>query len=65
VGGGSSGFFFFRFLWPLVCESLQGDVGIALESPDQKTQGFVVQIALPRWFPERVHQVFGEIPVRI
>jgi hypothetical protein len=30
-----------------VCESLQGDVGIALESPDQKTRGFMVQIALP------------------
>jgi hypothetical protein len=29
------------------CESLQGEVGIALESPDQKTRGFVVQIALP------------------
>jgi hypothetical protein len=34
--------FFFRFVWPLVCESLQGDVSIALESPDQKTRGFVV-----------------------
>jgi hypothetical protein len=37
--------FFFRFL---VCDSLQGDAGIALESPDQKTRGFVVQIALSR-----------------
>jgi hypothetical protein len=25
-----------------------GEAGIALESPDQKTQGLVVQIALPR-----------------
>jgi hypothetical protein len=31
-----------------VDELLQGDVGIALESPDQKTRGFVVQITLPR-----------------
>jgi hypothetical protein len=31
-----------------LCESLRGEVGIALMSPDQKTQGFVVQIALPR-----------------
>jgi hypothetical protein len=31
--------FFFRFL---VCDLLQGDAGIALESPDQKTRGFVV-----------------------
>jgi hypothetical protein len=44
-----------------VCESLQGEAGIALESPDQKTQGFVVRIALPRWFLERAHEVFGEI----
>jgi hypothetical protein len=29
-----------------MCESLQGDAGLALESPDQKTQVFVVQIAL-------------------
>jgi hypothetical protein len=41
---------------------LQGDVGIALESSDQKTQCFMVQIALR--FPERAHQVFGEMPVR-
>jgi hypothetical protein len=49
------------FVWEL----LQGEVGIALESPDQKTQGFVVQITLLRWFPESVHQMFGEIPVTI
>jgi hypothetical protein len=28
--------------------SLQGEAGIALESPDQKTRGFMVQIVLPR-----------------
>jgi hypothetical protein len=26
----------------VVCESLQGEADIALESPDQKTRGFVV-----------------------
>jgi hypothetical protein len=31
-----------------VCGSLQGDAGIVLQSPDQKTRGFVVQIPLPR-----------------
>jgi hypothetical protein len=31
-----------------VCESLKGDVGIIIESSDQKTQKFMVQIALPR-----------------
>jgi hypothetical protein len=30
------------------CESLQGEAAISLESPDQKTQEFVVQIALPQ-----------------
>jgi hypothetical protein len=42
---------------------LQGEAGIALELPDQR--GFVVQIALPQWFYERVHQVFDEMPLRI
>jgi hypothetical protein len=32
----------------IVCESLQGEVSIVLESPDQKTQVFVVLIALSR-----------------
>jgi hypothetical protein len=53
-----------RFI-DLLCfewELLQGNTGIALESPDQTTWGFVVQIALPRRFSERVHQVFGEMP---
>jgi hypothetical protein len=26
---------------------------------------FMIQIALPRWFLERTHQVFGEMTVRI
>jgi hypothetical protein len=37
-----------RFLCGFLCESLQGDASIALESPDQKTRGFIVQIAFPR-----------------
>jgi hypothetical protein len=36
-----------------------------LESSDQKTRGFVVQITLLRWFLEHVHQEFGEMVVRI
>jgi hypothetical protein len=48
-----------------LCFLIGGEVDIALDSQDQKTRGFVVQIALPRWFPERTHQVFGEMPVRI
>jgi hypothetical protein len=35
-------------LWYDVVELLQRDLGIALESSDQKTRGFVVQITLPR-----------------
>jgi hypothetical protein len=36
-----------RFL--VICVGIvAGSVGIAIESPDQKTQGFMVQIALPR-----------------
>jgi hypothetical protein len=61
----SSAFHFDAKISHVACESLQGDAGIALESLDQKTQGFVVQTALSRWFPERVHQVFSEITVRI
>jgi hypothetical protein len=43
---------------------LQVEAGIVLELSNQKTRVFLVQIALPRWFPERAHQVFGEMPVR-
>jgi hypothetical protein len=35
-------------LWYVVVELLQGDLNIALESADQKTQGFMVQIIVPR-----------------
>jgi hypothetical protein len=47
--------------FPFLCGSLQEDTGIALESTDQKTQEFAVQIAFPRWFLERVHQLFAEM----
>jgi hypothetical protein len=42
-----------------------GISGIDLDSPVQRTRGFMVQIALLQWFSERAHQVFSEIPVRI
>jgi hypothetical protein len=32
----------------VACGLLQEEAGIVLESSDQKTRGFVVQIALPR-----------------
>jgi hypothetical protein len=38
-----------------------GESGIARESPDQKSRDFVFQIALPRWFSERAHQMFGKM----
>jgi hypothetical protein len=46
-------------------EFLQGKAGVVLELPDQKAQGFLVPIALKQLFPEHVHKVFGQIPVRI
>jgi hypothetical protein len=48
-----------------VFRSLVGEVGIAIESPDQKTRGFLVQITLSQWFSKHVHQVFGEMTMRI
>jgi hypothetical protein len=47
-----------------VCESLQGEGSIVLESSDQKTRGFLVQIALKRLLPEHGYKVFDEMPVR-
>jgi hypothetical protein len=41
-------------LW-YACGLLQVIPGIVLESPDQKTRGFLVQIVLPRWIPECAH----------
>jgi hypothetical protein len=38
----SSAFHFDAKISRVACESLQGDAGIALESSDQKTRGFVV-----------------------
>jgi hypothetical protein len=45
VGANQAGDF---FCCAAVDESLQGEADIALESPDQKTRGFVIQITLPR-----------------
>jgi hypothetical protein len=42
-----------------------GEVGIALDSSDQKTRGFLVQITLLQRFSKCAHQVFSEITVRI
>jgi hypothetical protein len=44
---------------------LQGGSRSCFELPDQKNRGFLFPIALNRLFPERVHQVFDEIHVRI
>jgi hypothetical protein len=52
-------------LWVVVWIFAGGWSGIDLESPVQRTWGFVVQIILPRWFFKRGHQLFGEISVRI
>jgi hypothetical protein len=49
----------------VVGELLQGEAGIILELLDRKARGFLVSIALKRLFSKRVHQVFGEIAVRI
>jgi hypothetical protein len=38
----------FDFCFGFLCGLLQGVPDMILESPDQKTRGFVVQIALPR-----------------
>jgi hypothetical protein len=38
--------------------------GHTLELPDQKAQGFWVQIAFTRRFLKHVHEVFGEMTVR-
>jgi hypothetical protein len=38
---------------------------VILESPDQKTRGFLIQIVFPRSFSEHVHQLFGEMTERI
>jgi hypothetical protein len=47
------------------CGLLQGEAGILIELLDWKTRGLVFQIALLWWFPERAHQIFGEMSVRI
>jgi hypothetical protein len=70
---------FLRTSWPLVLRSesslllpfvvpalvmiLKGEAAIVLKLLDQKTQVFLVSIALTRWFPEHARKVFGEMPV--
>jgi hypothetical protein len=57
------------FLWSLgfsiVRESLQGEISIVLELPNQKTRGFLVLIAFKRLLLEHVQKVFDEITVMI
>jgi hypothetical protein len=52
-----------------VCEDLWVDccreeARRVLELPDQKAQGFLVQIAFTRWFLDSAHKVFGEMIMR-
>jgi hypothetical protein len=46
-----------------MCGLLQVRAGVILEPPDQKTQVFVVLIALMWWFSEHTHNVFDEMSV--
>jgi hypothetical protein len=46
----------FDYVWIIA-----GEVGIVLESPDQKTQVLLVRIALSRWFFEHAHKVFSKM----
>jgi hypothetical protein len=39
--------------------------GFILEPLDQEARDFTVQIALLRWFSERIQQLFGEIRMRV
>jgi hypothetical protein len=47
-----------------VCGLLQGETDIVLESPDQKTRVFLVQIELTPRSLIHAYKVFGEISVR-
>jgi hypothetical protein len=48
-----------------LCGLLQVKPGFILKLSDQEARDFTVQIALPWWFSERAHQVFGEMRMRI
>jgi hypothetical protein len=48
-----------------VGEIFQVEAGIVFESPDQKTQVFLVFIVLLWCFLKHVHKIFGEISVRV
>jgi hypothetical protein len=47
-----------------MCGCLHEEVGLSLESPNQKTRVLLVFITLSCWFSKHVHKVFGEILVR-
>jgi hypothetical protein len=49
----------------VVIQVLAGRSRSILELSDQKVRGFLVLITLKRLISERVHQVFGEMTVRI
>jgi hypothetical protein len=55
---------FINFDFSIDCELLQGKASITLELSDQKARGFLLPIVLKGLFPEHVHKMFGEIPVR-
>jgi hypothetical protein len=52
------------FLWILVWIFAGAHPGSIFELPDQRTQVFLVLIALMWLFPEHVHKMFGEMPFR-
>jgi hypothetical protein len=54
----------FDFAGSFCVECVQGEAGVVLELPDQKTRGFLVPIALNRLFPEHSRKVFGKMPMR-
>jgi hypothetical protein len=37
--------------------------GLTLELPVQKARGFLILVALSRWFLDSVHKLFGEMIV--
>jgi hypothetical protein len=53
----------FEFL--ITCGLLHVEAGLILSYRIKKALDFWVPIVLSRWFPERAHQMFSEMPVRI
>jgi hypothetical protein len=52
------------FVFLIACGLLQVKPGIILDSPDQKTQVFLVQIELTPRSLIHAYKVFGEMPMR-